>query len=858
MKRTSPEISLKARKAASALPAILFIACSTFLPAQAQDSAPAPAPAPAAKPELPNANLSFQFQSAALNGPRSGQQLIVTNTSPSKEKDVTAKASLVASPANLVEIDSHGYVKPLGDGTVTIRATLPGHSGPPATATLEISNFTSESPVDFSHEVVPVFTKYGCNGGGCHGKSGGQNNFRLSLLGYEPWNDHDWLVRESRGRRISPAAPENSLLLLKATGEIPHEGGIRLEKHSPDYEVITRWIEQGLPATPDEAPRVERIEAFPVDRVVEPNDEQQLAVTAFFSDGSSRDITHAAIYEANQEERAEVDSSGHVVFGKLAGSTSIMIRFQEHVAVFRATIPLGKSIGSLPAPENFVDEQIFKKLTLLGLPPSRQADDPSFLRRVTIDIAGRLPTAEETKTFLADQGPDKRKRKIDELLDSPDYAAYFAQKWAGILRNKRTKDTYQRGTFAFHEWLRNSIYENKPYDQLVTEVITASGEIGHNPAVGWYRAVKDQKEQMQDIAQVFLGIRMQCAQCHHHPYEKWSQDDYYSFAAFLTTVGRKKGEQPDEEIIYHKRATAAMQNPNTQVTLKPTPLGGDALEIPIEEDPREAMAEWLTAKDNPYFAHMLVNRYWKHFFSIGLVEPEDDMRVTNPASHPELLNGLANHFAESGFDLKELIRTLCNSRAYQFDSDPNEHNVKDTQNFSRYYPKRLQAEVLLDAINLVSQSKDTFRNQPDGVRATWLPDDKFNGDSFFLTVFGRPEMDSACECERVADANLAQSLHLINSDTIQTKLSHGEGRAAALAKQVDRPDEDRLSEIYLYALSRKPGAEELDAARAHLGRKRSKAAEKEDDELTPEKAEQEAFEDILWALLNTKEFLFNH
>ena len=855
MKNTPLALKRSHRGAICALPA--FLVAATFLAnlITAQDAVPS---APAEKPKLPEAKLSFQIPSSTLTGPHSGQQLVATNEATARHTDVTAKAKLTADPANIIAIDSHGYVTPLADGTATVRATLPNHTGVPATMQVTVKNFETESTLNFSHEVVPVFTKYGCNGGGCHGKSGGQNNFRLSLLGYEPWNDHEWLVRESRGRRISPAAPENSLLLLKATGEIPHEGGIRLERDSTDYNTIVRWIKQGLPYAADDAPTVERIAVFPTDRVATPEAEQQLAVTAYFTDGSTRDITRTAIYEANQEEMAEVDENGHVILGKKTGSTSVMIRFQEHVAVFRATIPLGAEIENLPQPKNFIDEKIFTKLSLLGLPPSKGVDDTGFLRRVSVDIAGRLPTATEAEFFLADMSPDKRARKINELLESPDYAAYFGQKWAGILRNKRTKDTYQRGTYAFHDWLRQSLAENKPYDQLVTKVITASGEIGRNPAVAWYRSVKDQKEQMQDIAQVFLGIRMQCAQCHHHPYEKWSQDDYYGFAAFLTQVGRKKGEQPDEEIIYHKRGTAQMQNPNTKTNLKPTALGEEPLNIAVHEDPRHEMANWLTSPENPFFARMLVNRYWKHFFSIGLVEPEDDMRVTNPATHPALLDALAGHFAASGFDLKELIRTICNSETYQRSAEPNAHNVKDTQNFSRYYPKRLQAEVLLDAINLVSNSKDTFRNQPDGIRATWLPDNKFNNDSFFLTVFGRPEMDSACECERVADANLAQSLHLINSDTIQNKLSHEEGRAAKLAKATDRPDKDRLTELYLYALSRKPSEKEVQTATAHLERKRGQAKEKEDDEATPEKAEQEAFEDILWAIVNTKEFLFNH
>jgi hypothetical protein len=348
---------------------------------------------------------------------------------------------------------------------------------------------------------------------------------------------------------------------------------------------------------------------------------------------------------------------------------------------------------------------------------------------------------------------------------------------------------------------------------------------------------------------------MQCAQCHHHPYEKWSQEDYYSFAAFFSNVGRKPGEQPDEEIIFHKRGNATMQNPNTLNVLKPKPLGGDPLDLPVSEDPREALAAWMTSAENPWFAKMVVNRYWKHFFSLGLVEPEDDMRVTNPASHPELLDALAADFAKSGFDLKHLVRTLVKSRTYQLSAVPNEHNLADTQNFSRYYPKRLQAEVLLDSINFVSKAGDSFKNQPAGVRAVFLPDDKFNEDSFFLSVFGRPEMDSACECERVADANLAQSLHLINSETIQGKLGGDAGRAAALAGAKDRPDPERLGELYLHALAREPRPAELKAAGAHLAKKRTAAGA---DPAALAKAEREAFEDILWALVNTKEFLFNH
>ncbi|MDF1741157.1 MAG: DUF1549 and DUF1553 domain-containing protein [Verrucomicrobiales bacterium] len=833
---------------------LLLLLALGFLPAQAQEAkatTPAPAaeaaPKPAAKPatappaapkhaapkpaapSLPEVSLTFRLDQISLKGSRATHQFLVTQQLDKTEKDVTHEVTFTANPPGIVAIDDYGHMTPLKNGDVTVTATLAGKKAKsPSSVKVKVTDQEVAQNVHFAQEVVPVFTKYGCNGGGCHGKSGGQNNFRLSLFGYEPWNDHDWLVRESRGRRLSPAAPENSLLMMKATGEIPHEGGIRLEKNSADYNTITSWIRQGMEYDPDNESdlKIDRIAVFPSERVCKPGGEQQLAVTAYYSNGSSKDITRLAIFEANQKGMAEVDENGLVSLKSETGTTSIMVRFQEYVDVFRATIPLGGTIRELPETRNFIDEEVFKKLSLLGLPPSPLSDDESFIRRVTIDVTGRLPSPEETREFLASKNPEKRAAKIDQLLDSPDYAAYFAQKWAGILRNKRTKDTYQRGTYAFHDWIRTSLQENKPYNELVTELVTASGEVGRNPAVAWYRSVKDSKEQMADLAQVFLGIRMQCAQCHHHPYEKWSQDDYYSFAAFLSSVGRKKGEQPDEEIIFHKRVAPAMQNPNTKAVL--------------------------------WFSRMLVNRYWKHFFSIALVEPEDDMRVTNPATHPALLDRLASDFAGNGFDLKDLIRKICNSRTYQLSSEPNDHNLTDTQNFSRYYPRRLQAEVLLDALNFVSDSKDKFTNQPDGVRATWLPDDKFNNDSFFLTVFGRPEMDSACECERVADANLAQSLHLINSDTVQSKLSHDGGRAAALAKEVKRPDKDRVTELYTYALARSPNATELKAAETHLSRKRERAANSEDKEITAEKAEREAFEDILWALVNTKEFLFNH
>ena len=785
----------------------------------------------------------------ALIGPDARQQVIIS----AGELDVTHEASFSVQPAGIVEMLQPGYFKPIGDGKATITAQVSGHN--PVSIGVNVEKCQTPLPINFGNEVVPILTKYGCNSGGCHGKSGGQNGFRLSLLGYEPWNDYDYLINEGRGRRIFPAAPEHSLLLTKATGEIPHGGGARLDIDSHDYEFLARWIRMGMPYGSEEDPTIERIEVFPRERTATAGAKQQLVVTAFYSDGTTRDVTRAVQYEANQKEMAEVDEDGLVSLNELPGSTSIMVRFQEHVGVFIANIPLGAPV-ELPKPNNFVDHYIFRKLELLGLPPSDLADDSTFLRRVTIDIAGRLPTQEEVEAFLAETSANKREAKIDALLDSPEYAEWFANKWSAVLRNKRTATEYARGTFAFHDWIRASLHANKPFDQFVGELVTASGEIGQNPPVAWYRAVKDQKEQMQDVAQVFLGIRMQCAQCHHHPYEKWSQDDYYGMTAFFSTLQRKPGEQPSEEIVFHRRRTASSQNPNTRETLKPTPLGAEAIEIPEEQDPRHSLAGWMRDPENPFFARMLVNRYWKHFFGRGIVEPEDDMRVTNPATHPQLIEDLAEYFVASGYDLKDLIRVICNSRTYQLSADPNGYNTDDRQNYSRYYPRRLPAEILLDAINAVAKTNESFRNQEVGTRAVALPDDQYNKDVYFLSVFGRPEMDSACECERTLDANLAQSLHLINSTTIQSKLTASTGRAATLAADAEKNDEAKIGELYFNAFARAPRPDELKTAIAHLEKKRGQAAT--DEKLSDAQAVREGFEDILWALVNTKEFLFNH
>ena len=716
------------------------------------------------------------------------------------------------------------------------------------------SVFAAEAPrpLNFANDIVPILTKGGCNSGGCHGKSGGQNGFKLSLLGFEPQEDFEHIVKEARGRRVFPGSPEQSLLLTKGTAQLPHGGGKKLDPNSGDYADLVRWIREGMPYGKHTDPKMASISVEPATLTMPLKGAQQLQVTAHYTDGSTRDVTKRALYEANEKAMAETTETGRVQLFDLPGDVAVMVRYQGKVSTFRATVPLGAPVDKLPASRGFVDDLVFAKLKTIGMPPSDIADDGAFIRRVTLDITGRLPTAPEMKDFMASKDTNKRAALIDRLLDSPEYADYFASKWSALLRNQRTQPTYARGSYLFHSWIRDSIAENKPFDQFVREVVAAAGDLDQNPPVAWYRQVKDMKQQMEDVAQLFLGTRMQCAQCHHHPFEKWSQQDYYGFAAFFSNVSRKPSSFVGEEMIYHKRGIAQTTNIRSKAAVMPTSLGGETLKLKPEQDPRFALADWMSAKDNPFFAHTLVNRYWKHFFNRGLVEPEDDMRETNPPVNPELLSALAANFVKSGYDMKQLIRTIVTSATYQLSAVPNAHNAKDRQNFSRYYPKRLNAEVLYDAVNTLLDVETTFAGQAPGTRAVALPDNSYNQTTYFLSVFGRPDSSSACECERSQEASLAQSLHLLNASEIQTQLSRGNGRADRLTKDT-RPDDDKITDLYHIALSREPNADEVQFARAHLDKK---TAGKSSDEAY--KGKKEAYEDILWALLNTKEFLFNH
>jgi len=772
-------------------------------------------------------------------------QLFVTgDRANGRQVDATRDAQYSSNPEGIVSIDATGLVTPLKDGTTEIIATAGTVTGK---LPVIVEDFANTRQVNFKNQVVPIFTKLGCNSGGCHGKASGQNGFKLSLLGFYPEDDFEFLVKESRGRRIFPPSPDQSLLLTKPIGASPHGGGKRMDKDSYEYRLLRRWIAQGMPYGNAKDPVVTGIECLPRGRVMDQKSAQQIAVYATYSDGTKEDVTRMALYEPNDAELAESSETGLVSTLDLSGEVAIMARYQGQVSTFRATIPLGAEVATTPPIVNFVDEAVFNKLKLLGIPPSGLCDDATFLRRVYLDITGTLPTESQVSAFLNDSSPEKRNLVIDELLDSPEYADFFANKWNSILRNKKRQGEDVAGTYAFHQWIRDSVYENKPYDQMVREIVTASGDPEINPAVIWYREVSDSSQQVEDVAQLFLGVRIQCAKCHHHPFEKWSQNDYYGMAAFFSRIGKKNlpaesNRRIREKRLFHNEGVATARNPRNNASLKPQGLGSEPFEIPADRDPRFYLAKWMAEPENPFFARSLTNRYWKHFFSRGIVEPEDDMRETNPPSNPELLTALSEHFVKSGFDMKELVRTICRSSTYQLTALPNEFNLKDKQNYSRYYPKRLTAESLYDGFHQVTASTQSYSGLPAGTRAISLPDASVG--PYFLKVFGQPQGDTACECERSQEANLAQSLHLLNSSEVQNKISAGSGRAALLANDKERPDDAKIRELYRWVYAREPDADELKIAVAHI------AKNKENPKI--------AYEDIIWALVNTKEFLFNH
>ena len=777
--------------------------------------------------------LPPQFE---LNGLHEARQLLVTGPA---QRDLTREATYTAEPANIVRVSTQGHVRPIGKGTAIIRVESAGQK---REVKVTVNEFDDQKPLHFANDIVPLLSRHGCNSGGCHGRASGRNGFRLSLFGFDPAFDYNAIVKEARGRRIFPAAPDSALMLVKASGQIAHGGGKRLTADSEDYQTLRRWILQGTPIGDASAPTMSKLTMVPDQRVMQRKEEQQIAVLAHYADGSIRDVTRQAQFQSNEIAVAAVDGDGVVRTFELAGDATIMARYMGQVTVFRALVPLGKPIAKYPdfPANNYIDTHALTRWKKLGIVPSELCSDSEFIRRVTVDLAGRLPTTEEVKAFLADTASAKRGKVIDRLLDSRDYSAYFAMRWGNILRNASLAGSEQ-AAYAFHEWIRDNISRNRPYDEFVRGVVAAAGEWQDAPAVNWYWQSRDDQlhQPVADTAQVFLGLRLQCAKCHHHPYERWSQNDYYGLAGFFSSLGRKGLGEPPPYFASRTRTTSEI-NPTTMKPIEPKLLDGPELKIPPDEDPRHKLVDWMAQPDNPFFARALANRMWGHLMGRGLVDPIDDMRETNPPSNPELLDALARDFTKSKFDVKHLLRAICNSRTYQLSSEPNEYNQHDKQNHARYYARRMIAEVLHDAIDLVTDTRTVFQKMSRTARAVDLPHEGFG--SYFLDVFDRPPRSSACECARSASANLPQVLHLSMSPEIERKISNPKGRIGKLLDGKATP-ETAVTELYLAAFARTPTTAERDLALKYL----------QADPNT-----RRGLEDLCWALLNSREFMYNH
>ena len=788
-----------------------------------------------------------------LRGVDDSAQLVITGQLANRLQDLTGDAKYEVADSKVARVTTSGRVMPLSNGATKIIANYLGKT---VEIAVKIEAMDVSLPINFTNEIVPIFTKLGCNSGGCHGKSGGQNGFALSLLGFVPEMDYMTLVKENRGRRLFPASPDNSLLLLKATGKMAHAGGKRMDDTSDEYKLVRRWITSGTPMGQPDDPVVTKITIDPPHRILTRGNRQQFTVTAHYSDKSTKDVTQRAQFESNDTEIAVVDGAALVRSLEMSGEAAIMARYQGQVAVFRATVPLGVKIPDYQFEyKTAVDRFTHKKWRELGIVPSELATDEAFIRRVSLDLTGSLPKPDMVKKFLADSDPAKRDKLIDQLLETKEYAYLFANKWADVLRVKRRGEVARaQGTFGFHNWIKEAIEKDMPYDQFVRHILAATGDENTSPTTVWYKELQDPQQFVDDTAQVFLGLRMACAQCHHHPYEKWSQDDYWGLAAFFGRVGRKNeqiaggvaGAQAQRQVIFN-RPNGSVTNKRTNVAAPITPLDGAPMEVAPDDDPRHKLVDWMANPKNPFFARAVANRYWAHFFGRGIVDPLDDMRVTNPPSNPELLDALAKELVDGKFSLKHLIKTIVKSRTYQLSAVPNDFNKNDKQAFARFYPRRMGAEILFDAVNQVTNAPSNFGGLPADKhaphKAIMLPDESFA--SYFLDVFGRPQRISACECERVSEANLAQALHLLNSQEVQDKLARPTGRADALANEKNdkRSDAEKVEELFLWVFSRRPSPEHLQVALNHINQN---AANK-----------RVAYENLLWALINTKEFVFN-
>jgi hypothetical protein len=784
-----------------------------------------------------------------LRGNFSQCQIVVSEGSAATDQsaDLTSNAQFESSDATIATVDATGRVIAKANGAITIRVKVGSNV---SQVPVKVDGVVETPMIKFNRDVMPILSKAGCNMGACHATQYGQGGFKLSVFGFEPQKDREAIVRDRHQRRSNLVEPANSLFLLKPTMQVPHGGGKRLSRNSVDHDILVAWLSNGAPKPDSKTPTVTALDVFPKQRIGRVGFKQQQRVVATYSDGEFRDVTAWAKYDSMDEGMLDVSDSG-MVATQAEGQSSIMIRFEGQAAISMYVVPFAEKTQLAGwKNNNFVDEHAAKKFLELGIEPSGLCDDATFVRRAFLDATGTTPTVEQTTAFLNSKEPTKRERLVDELLGltgdpnrdvhNDNYAAYWTLKWSDLIRNS-SGGRAEQAMWSMHNWLKESFRVNKPFDKVVRELVTAKGSVYMNGPANYFRIFKNSSELAEATAQLFLGVRLECAKCHHHPFEKYSQGDYYAFAAFFARVGTKRSEEfglfGGESVVIVK-TSGEVSHPKTRKRLEPTPLEGEPTNHPL--DRRIALAEWLANPANEYFAKNMVNRYVAYLLGRGLVEPVDDLRSTNPPTNPGLMNALAKHLVDSKFDAKQLIRAIMVSRLYQLDSQPTKTNSKDHRFYSHYFVKRLSAEPLLDSIDQATESPTKFAKLPPGTRAIELPDAQYP--NYFLNTFAKPLRASVCECERSPDENLVQALHTLNGDTLATKLSDKKGRITRLVT-AKTPHADAVREIYLAAMCRLPNAAEVKLAQEIVA-----------GAANP----QEGYEDLLWGLMNSKYFLFVH
>jgi hypothetical protein len=750
-------------------------------------------------------------------------------------RDVTdlVKVSFV-NPA-LVRLDKN-MIHPVADGATEMKVEFEGKA---VALPVKVKDAKADRAVSFKLDVMPIFMRSGCNTGSCHGAARGKDGFRLSLFGFDPDGDHYRLTREINGRRVNLAVPAEGLLMEKATGKVPHTGGQKIAEGDEHYQTLIRWHEANAPLDPPTVAQPIALEVFPRKGVLDGKDaKQRMTIRAKYSDGTDRDVTNLALFLTNNENSAKIDANGAVTAAE-RGEAFIMARFATFtVGSPFIVLPKGLKFDfpSLPT-NNYIDQLVYNKLKNLRIAPSELCSDEAFIRRVFIDITGMLPSVEETTKFSADASPNKREKLVDDLLNRKEFAELWVMKWAELLQIRSTNQVSYKATLLYHNWLQDKIARNVPVNEWVQELLGASGGTFRSPATNYYQNETEIIKISENVAQVFMGMRIQCAQCHNHPFDRWTMDDYYGFASFFTQIGRKPGDDPRELIVFNGGG-GELNHPVRARPMPPKFLGGAAPDT-NGKDRRQVLAGWLASPENPYFATNLSNLVWSHFFGQGIINEVDDVRVSNPASNIELLNELGKRFTDYKYDFKKLVRDICTSRIYQLSTVPNPSNESDTRNFARQSVRRIRAETMLDCITQVTETKNKFPGLPLGARAVQIADG--NVSTYFLTTFGRATRETVCSCEVKLEPTLSQSLHLLNGDATTERIRQGNLIGRRLAEK--KTPEQIVEEMYLRTVVRKPTKDELAKLVAAINAANDKP---------------KAYEDVFWALMNTREFMFNH